>query len=603
MVFMNYYKIHRNHTQHLNCDKIHGSRAVKMNIFRKIIRKIREGYLKEMYNEIKWMYQYAKKYWTSICFYIVAGVFGIVMSLGGSIISKNLIDAITGTHTDRIGILAGLMIAMAVGNIAANAVISRISARINVVIQNELQADIYKKVMNSDWESLHEFRSGDLLNRLNHDANQVASSIISWIPNMITKMCQFIGALVIILYYDATMACIALLSAPVTILMSKYLMTKMRSYNKEMREISSEIMSFQNDSFQNLQTVKAFGLMRLFQHNLEDMQEHYKDRMMDYNKFSVYTSSFLSLVGLIVSYICFGWSAYRLWTGYITVGTLMMFLQMSSTLSNSFNALIQLVPSAISATTCAGRLMAIAELEKEQILESDKAELLWNEREKGITVKLENVDVIYKEGNQVLANGDFHAGQGEIVAIIGPSGEGKTTLMRIFLGLIYPTKGKAELTSHNGIDCTISSATRKFFGYVPQGNTVFTGTIAENMRMVKKDATDQEIIEALKIGCAYEFIEQLPQGIHSAIGERGIGFSEGQAQRIAIARAVLRDAPILLLDEATSALDIQIEEQVLKNIMNSGKNKTCIVTTHRPSVLSMSHHIYEIKHNHLVKKK
>lgn len=575
----------------------------QMNMINKIVQKIREGYLKEMYNELKWMYQYAKKYWTSICFYIVAGVFGIVMSLGSSIMTQKVIDAITGKDTGRIGVLAGLMIGLAVGNIIANACISRISARISVVIQNELQADIYKKVMNTDWESLHEFRSGDLLNRLNHDASQVASSIISWIPSMITKLCQFAGALAIILYYDATMAVIALLSAPVTLVMSRYLMKRMRSYNKEMREISSELMSFQNDSFQNLQTVKAFGLMQLFQKNLEDMQEHYKDRMMDYNKFSVYTSSFLSLVGLVVSYISFGWSAYRLWTGYITIGTMMMFLQMASSLTSSFNSLVQLVPSAISATTCAGRLMAISELKKEQILENDKAEKLWKIAKKGIHVRLHQVDVTYKEGNQVLKNGDFEAKQGEIVAIIGPSGEGKTTLMRIFLGLIYPTKGTAELIGYHGESCTISSATRKFFGYVPQGNTVFTGTIAENMRMVKKEATDEEIIEALKIGCAYEFIEQLPQGIHSVIGERGIGFSEGQAQRIAIARAVLRDAPVLLLDEATSALDMQIEEQVLKNIMNSGKNKTCIVTTHRPSVLSMSHHIYEIKDNHLIKKK
>lgn len=574
-----------------------------MNRMKRIVQKIQDGYLMEMYGEFKWMYQYAKKYWTSICFYIGAGIFGIIMSLGGSVISKNLIDAITGRETGEIGILACLMVGMAVGNIAANAVISRISAQINVVIQNELQAEIYEKVINSDWESLHEFRSGDLLNRLNHDASQVASSVIGWIPNMITKACQFLGTLGIILYYDATMACIALLSAPVTIIMSRYLMGRMRSYNKEMREISSEIMSFQNDSFQNLQTVKAFGLMHVFLHHLEGMQNHYKERLLDYNKFSVYTSSFLSLVGLMVSYICFGWSAYRLWTGYITIGTLMMFLQMSSSLSSSFHALVQLVPSAINAATCAGRLMGIAELEKEQILENDKVNQLWKIANQGITVKLDNVDVIYKEGNQVLANGDFQAGQGEIAAIIGPSGEGKTTLMRIFLGLIYPTKGNAQLIGKNGLYCTISSATRKFFGYVPQGNTVFTGTIAENMRMVKEDATDQEIIEALKTGCAYEFVEQLPLGIHSSIGEHGVGFSEGQAQRIAIARALLRDAPILLLDEATSALDMEVEEQVLRNIMNSGAGKTCIVTTHRPSVLSMSHHIYEIKDNQLIKKK
>lgn len=574
-----------------------------MELLKKIIRKIREGYLKEMYSEVRWMCQYAKRYWTSICFYIAAGIFSTVMSLGGSLVSKNLIDAVTGVQRSRIGLLAVLMVGMALGNIAANAVISRISARIQVVIQNELQADIYHKVMNTDWESLHDFRSGDLLNRLNSDASQVASSVVSWIPNLITRLVQFLGALAIILYYDPVMAGIALLSAPVTVLMSGRLMKRMRSYNKEMREISSDLMSFQNDSFLHLQTVKAFGLIDFFQERLEDMQLNYQDKMMDYNKFTVYTSSFLSMVGMMVSYICFGWSAYRLWSGYITIGTMMMFLQMSSSLSSSFRTLLQVVPSAISATTCAGRLMAVAELKKEQILEEETVEKLWENRDAGISVRLNQVDVVYKEGNQVLEGGSFRADQGEIAAIIGPSGEGKTTLMRIFLGLIYPSAGTAELVGTDGMHCSISSATRDFFGYVPQGNTVFTGTIADNMRMVKNDATDEEIKEALRQSCAWEFVESLPQGIYSTIGEHGTGFSEGQAQRISIARALLRGAPVLLLDEATSALDMEIEEKVLKNIMECGKHKTCIVTTHRPSVLSMSDHIYEISDNHLRKVK
>lgn len=554
-----------------------------------------------MYAEARWMYQYAKRYWSSICFYLIVGIFGTVMGLGGSVASKYLIDAVIGRETDRIGTAVIVIVCMALGNVAAKAVISRVSARINVVVQNEIQADIFNKVISTDWESLHEFRSGDLLNRLSGDANQVASSVIGWIPSLITKIAQFAGAFAIILYYDPVMAVIALLSAPVSLAMSRILVKRMRSYNKEMREISSDLMSFQNDTFQNLQTVKAFGLTDLFQDKLVDMQEHYKEKMLDYNKFSVYTSSFMSIVGMIVSYICFGWSIYRLWSGYITTGTMMMFLQMASSLSSAFSSLIQVVPSAINATTCAGRLMAVCGLKKEQILNAGAVQELREHKENGLSVELKKVDVTYKEGNQVVCQGDFQADRGEIVALIGPSGEGKTTLVRILLGLIYPVKGSAELVSADGYRCPISSATRDLFSYVPQGNTVFPGTIAENMRMVKKDASDEEIIEALKVGCAYEFVEQLPDGIHSMIGERGSGISEGQAQRLAIARAVLRDAPVLLLDEATSALDMEIEERVLHNIMQCGKNRTCIVTTHRPSVLAMSDHIYEIKGNYLRK--
>lgn len=582
---------------------VSGELRILMNLIRKIFGKIQEGYLKEMYEETRWMYQYAKRYWTSICFYILAGIFGTCMGLGSSVLSKHLIDAVTGVRKSRIGLLAVLIVIMAVGNIVSNAVISRISARINVMVQNEIQADIYNKVIYTDWESLHKFRSGDLLNRLTTDASQVASSVIGWIPNMITKLAQFIGAFGIIFYYDAAMAFIALLSAPATIFISRYLVRRMRSYNKEMREITSDLMSFQNDSFQNLQTVKAFGLMETFGRKLADMQLNYKEKMLDYNKFSVYTSSFMSAVGMLVSYICFGWSAYRLWTGYITTGTMLMFLQMANSLSSSFSALIQVVPSAINAATCAGRLMAVSELEKEHVLDEMSVKKLRKKKNQGISVVLNQIDVIYREGNQVVCKGDFRAEKGEIVALIGPSGEGKTTLVRILLGLLYPSSGTSELVGCNDLRCRISSATREFFGYVPQGNTVFAGTIAENMRMVKCDATDEEIINALKVGCAYDFVEQLPDGIYSDIGERGGGLSEGQAQRLAIARAVLKDAPILLLDEATSALDIETEEKVLRNIMRHGVNKTCIVTTHRPSVLSMSDHIYKIQENHLEKVK
>lgn len=177
---------------------------------RKIIIKIKEGYLKEIYRETVWMYQYAKRYWLSICFYIFAGVFSTVMGLGSSVVSKDLIDAVTGVRKDRILMFAILIICMTAAGIISNAVISRISARINVVVQNEIQADIFQKIIHTEWKELQSFRSGDLLNRLSNDAAQVASSVIGWIPNSITKLVQFIGAFMIIFYYDPVMAGIAL---------------------------------------------------------------------------------------------------------------------------------------------------------------------------------------------------------------------------------------------------------------------------------------------------------------------------------------------------------------------------------------------------------
>ena len=566
-----------------------------MEFIKKVIRKIKEGMLQEMYEETKWMYTYAKKYKFQIVFYIFLGVLTTVMGLASSVGSKYLIDAVTGQDSGNIALIALFIVAMGLFSIGINAITTMISARINIKVNNEIQAEVFDKILVADWISMKEFHSGDLLNRLNGDVNTVASSILSWIPSLITRSAQFFGILAIILYYDPTMAVIALGSAPVMLIVSKTLMKKMRDYNKRMRQVSSDVMSFNEESFQNIQSIKAFDLVGLFSKRLRDVQQNYKDVFLDYNKFSVYTSSFMSVVGMFVAYACFGWGVYRLWTGHITFGTMTLFVQLSGQLSSSFKSIVSLVPSAISATTSAGRIMEFFKIKDESELEDDKAKLIQNNTQgKGLSVVLDDVEFSYNENKTVFQHADVVANPGEIVALVGPSGEGKTTMIRLLLGLINTKSGNASIRDINGVSCKISSATRRFFAYVQQGNTIFSGTIAENMRMVKQDATDAEIVEALKAACAYDFVNKLPDGINSKVGERGSGFSEGQAQRLSIARALLRKSPILLLDEATSALDVFTERQVLRNIMNMGYARTCIVTTHRPSVLTMCDKVYKI---------
>lgn len=563
-----------------------------MSFLKKVIRKIREGYLLEMFDELRWMYQYIRRYRLSIIFYIITGILGTVLSLGTSVISKNLIDAVLGRHTDGLAGLAVLMAGLAVGSVAASAAVSRISAKITVSVQNEMRSELYDKILYTRWEELQIYSTGDLLNRLNSDMNIVSGNVISWIPSLVTKASQFIGTLALILYYDPTMAVFALISAPVTMVLSRMLMQKLRYYNKSMREISSDMMSFQNDSFQNLQTVKAFGLMETFSGRMKDVQEKYREKMMDYNKFSIFVSSYLSVAGMTVSYLCFGWSIYRLWGGFITTGTMTMFLQLASRLSSSFNGLVQMVPALIGATTSAGRLMALSEMEKETVNDPQAVKL---EQYRGpVEVCCHDVTASYGEGDNVFEHMDFSVRSGQVAAIIGPSGEGKTTMIRLLLGMLRTEAGTAEIRWDGEETCALSAATRNCFSYVPQGNTVFMGTIEDNLRLVKPDATEQELIDALKAACAWEFVSGFPDGIKHYIGEHGTGISEGQAQRLAIARAVLRNAPIMLLDEATSALDMETEKKVLEHIIKSDARRLCIVTTHRTSVLSMCDKIYEV---------
>jgi ABC-type bacteriocin/lantibiotic exporter with double-glycine peptidase domain len=207
-------------------------------------------------------------------------------------------------------------------------------------------------------------------------------------------------------------------------------------------------------------------------------------------------------------------------------------------------------------------------------------------------VELNNVSATYEDGREVLTDVDLHAAPGQIVALVGPSGEGKSTLIRLILGLIDPVSGEGILRDETGAAFPLGADTRHLFAYVPQGNTVLAGSIAENLRLVNQSATEDQMVQALKDACAWDFVSQLPRGIHSPMGEGGKGFSEGQAQRIAIARALVRKAPVLLLDEMTSALDMETERQVLKNLMD--RDVTCIVATHRPSVLALCHRVYRV---------
>lgn len=563
-----------------------------------IIEKIKDGSIKEMWEEFKWMFSYGKKYKKEIVFYTFLGVFSTIMTLVSSVASKELINIVTGKQESRALGMAVLMVSMSLFSLLFNQVMSRITLKINIRIQNEIQADIFDKIIQVNWLDLSSFHSGDLLNRFGGDVGTVASSAIGWVPNLIINTFNFIATLCLILYYDPTMMVLTLINAPIMLISSKVLMSRMREYNLKVKEMNSEMMSFQTETFSNVDSIKSFGLVDLFSRKLKGFQEKYKVVNLDYNMFSIKTNTILSLVGMVIQFSFFGWAVYRLWSGVINYGEMTLFLQQSSRMSSAFSSLVGIIPSTISSTISAKRLIEIISLPKEET-NIQRSDYLNQIKDHGFSIELENVYFSYVENKQVLVSSSMEAKHGEIVALVGPSGEGKTTMIRLFLGLITPSMGHACLVDYQNKKYTLDASTRHLFAYVPQGNTIFSGTIADNLRIVKEDATDEEIIQALKSACAYEFVERLDKGIYTEIGTRGKGLSEGQAQRIAIARAILRDAPILLLDEATSALDVRTERRVLNNIVKNHPHKTCIVTTHRPSVLNMCQRVYRVMDTHL----
>ena len=569
------------------------NKFLKSSALQTFIQKMNDGTFEEFIEDWKWIFSYSRRYKGAIIFYTLLGIFSATLGLGSSVVSKYMIDIIVGRQLDKLWLLALIMVSSTVFSLLFSSMVSRISTKISIQVNNDIQADIFSRIVSADWMELHRYPNGDLLNRFNSDVGTVSGNAIGWLPNLIIHTYTFISTFVVILYYDVTMAFIALLSAPFLLLASRWILRMTREYRKRVMEMNSKLMTFEVDTFYNLDTIKSFGVTEKYGRELRKWQEKYKFHNLEYNLFSIKTNILTTMISTAVSFAAFGYCLFRLWTNAISYGTMTLFLQQRTALSSQFNALVGIVPGMLNSSVSAHRIREIVELPKEQ-LNPEAASALQKQASDGLTVQMKGVYFAYEDHSKVITNSYFVARPGEIVALVGPSGEGKTTMIRLILGLIHPEGGHVTLTGSDGQAMDVSADLRQFFSYVPQGNTMLAGTVAENMRMVKEDATDEEIIEALKAACAWDFVKKLPEGIHSPVGERGRGFSEGQAQRIAIARAILRDAPIMLLDEATSALDVTTERQVLKNIIRQHPNKTCIVTTHRPSVLNLCQRVYRV---------
>lgn len=567
--------------------------------------------------QIRWIYEYGKKHWPAMIFYTLLGMTGTVVSLLSGLISKDLVDIITGHDTGKLATTFCMMIGINIGTTLINQVSNYVSTKISMRVDAEIKSDIFSKILVTDWEALTSYHTGDLMTRWNSDASMISTGVLNFVPNLIIYTFRFISAFAMVIYYDASFAIFAFINMPISLLMSKTMTKRMVENNAKSAAISAEMTGFNQESFSNIQTIKAFDLVGLYIRRLKELQKKYISMRLDFQKMSIFISILLSTIGLLVSYSAYGWGIYRVWSGAISYGTMTMFLGLSGTLTGTVNGLVSLVPTAIRLATSAGRLMDIVEMPREDYSNDELVEkFVEDNKATGISLKMKNVDYAYKTGTLVFEGASMEVNPHEIIALVGPSGEGKTTMLRLVLSLMQTQNGTAYLTGeHTDSDLfnegnrllesedifdkynavPLTPSTRKLFSYVPQGNTMFSGTIAENMRNVKEDATDGEIIEALKAACAWEFVEKLPDGINSAIKERGGGFSEGQAQRLSIARALLRDAPILLLDEATSALDVATERRVLRNIMQDERPRTCIVTTHRPTVLSACTRVYAIR--------
>ena len=556
-----------------------------------------DGMFRELYRDWKWIFAFAWNRKGYVILYTFLGLAISSLSLFVSYMSKMLINTVvTNEYRNFVLVAAAYGIGITL-NIAVNAILSRLSAKINIYINNDIQESVFAKVIDANWSDVAKYKTGDLLNRFNSDVGTIAANAVNWIPNIIINIYTFVITFVVLWKMDIKMAVISLSAAPVLLVVSRYFMKRLQEQRKKVSELNSEIMSFENDAFDNYDMIKSFGINDFYNRQLFSWHGKYKDCNLDYNKLSIKANIVMSITSTLVALVAFGYCLYRLSTGQLLYGDMTFFLSQRSNVSSHFNSIMTAFPGLLNSAVSAQRVRELIELSPENHNENSLNEL---SESKGITVKLNNVAFSYNEAAQIYKGGDFIARPGEIVTILGSSGEGKTTLLRMILGLISPDSGDVTLIGSDGKEIFVNADLRRLISYVPQGNTIISGTIAENMRMVKENATDEEITEALKTACAWDFVKDLPDGINTHLGGNAHGISMGQGQRISIARAVLRDAPILMLDEATSALDSETENTVLKNIVSMCPDKTCIVSTHRPSILKLSSRIYRVEDKKLI---
>lgn len=554
--------------------------------------KVKDGTFSEIIEDWKWIFSYSSRYKKEICIYIFLGVVSATAALAASVAGKYVIDIVSGYQFEKLGLMAVLMIGSAVFSLLFKNLVNRISTVMQLKINQEIQAEIYDRIIDIDWLAISRYENGDILNRFNGDISTVSEQAISFIPSIIIAVYNLFATFFVIWHYDHIMALLTFVTAPLMLVMSRYFIRKQHEYSKKVREASSKMMSFEAESFYNMDTLKSFGVTALFGKRLRENQENYREIALARNAFRIKTNIFMSVIGMIVQYAAFGYCLYLLWTGKIILGTMVLFLEQRTNMSTAFNNVISLIPSVLNGSVSAHRIRELVQLPEE--IHIEQSSILDKSITSGISVQASAISFGYEEESEVFSGVSFYAKPGEIIAFVGESGGGKTTVIRLILGLIHPLNGKITLCGKDGIETPCNADTRHYISYVPQGNTIMSGTIAENLRLGKDDASEEDMISALKTACAWEFVFKLKDSLNHNVGERGKGLSEGQAQRIAVARALLRDAPILLLDEATSALDVSTERKLLRNIMIKMPNKTCIVTTHRPSVIDLCERVYQV---------
>lgn len=548
--------------------------------------------LKEFFIKIKWILSHAKPVIPFLIFTTVISSASSLISVYNTLISKSLIDNAIGGNTSQVIKYLIIMISITLGMMLLNPITSLLSTHASTKLNQNIQNKMFEHIEYSSWLEQSKFHSVSLLTRITSDVATISSTLLSTIPNIISILVTLLASFSTLIYLAPSIAIIAIFIGPFLVLVSRYFSKKLKDLYKKAQEEDVKYRAFIQESVQNIMIVKTFCMEKINMDRLIQIQNNKYNIAMKNTKLSAMTGLAMSLCSNLAYFTIFCWGALNISTGVTTYGTFTAMLQLYGKVQSPFSSLASMFPGLISTIAAAERLMELEEIPLEKSSEKEVIDFINPE------ITFEDVSFEYKKGIKIINDINLTIPYGETIAFVGPSGEGKTTLIRLILALINPSSGKVYLKENNKKD-SFNRDYRNLISYVPQGNTLFSGTIEDNLRYGNFEATEEEIYEALKNACALDFVNELENGIKTVIGEKATGISEGQAQRIAIARSFLRKKPILILDEATSALDPETEVKVLKAVKALSHKPTCIIITHRPSALNICHKIIRLEKGHL----
>lgn len=539
------------------------------------------NFLKDWRNQARylvWLIQYSKPYIPRIGLLMLIDVVVSVLATYMAVINKKIVDGATNGATIKASLVIYTLIMLS--TLLFDVITTMLSVTLDEKFSFGIRKQIYEQIIHSHWMDVKKYHTGDLMTRLTSDAGNVANGIIYVIPTIIKLIVELLITFCTLFYYQPQLALFALLLGPIAAISSVWLGRKLKRLQVKVQESESAYRSYLQESLANLLVVKSFANEEYATERLVKLRDERFYWIYKKTKLGAVSSTAMSFTFQFGYLVAFTYGALQLTTKAITYGTMTLFLMLVNRVQAPVINLAQQIPKVVSILASAGRVMELQdiplEVKQEQNIDTTK----------GVGVVLEDVSFAYAgEKENVFDHASLSIKPGEFVAIVGESGIGKTTLIRLMMSFMSNYEGNISYMNQDGETERTNAGIREFVSYVPQGNTLFSGTIRHNILMGKQDATEDEIIEALKMAAAYDFVMELPQGVDTVIGERGHGISEGQAQRIAIARALIRKSPFLILDEATSSLDGQTELAVLKGIQNLTPRPTCLLITHRLSVL------------------